>query len=183
MSIYLDPQSIKDLMNARDKIFAEAQQIYAQHGIDVLANDTLNALSIHEIVTAYDPDYNTNFHRNGEDAKSRDRLIENKCATKQPNRWGVVGKCGWQFHAQGRLEYDRYIFAVRQKDTLEIVRLWDIGSASATQAVQACLMQERQKWIDKGKPNHDAIMVPETLLLAQPVVRQSTINRCKVIEI
>lgn len=183
MSIYLDADSINDLMSVRDKIFHEAQQVYAKYGIDVLANDTLSALSIHEIVGVYDPDYNTNFHRNAEDAKSRNVLIENKCATKQPNKKGLVGKCSWQFHAQGKLESDRYIFAVRQKDTLQIVRLWDISSTGAISAVQACLFAERQKWIDRGKPNHDAIVVPEKLLMQMPVVKRSRINGCEVIVI
>lgn len=183
MAIYLDESTIKNLIEYRDRIFALAKEVMDQYEIDILANDTLNALSIHEIVKTYDPNYNTNFHRNNEDARSGDILIENKCTTKEPNRWGVVGNGGWQFHAQGKLNYDRYIFAVRRKDNLKIVRLYDITSPEAIWAVQNCLAELKQKWIDKGKPNHDAIAVPEKLLLTIKPIETSTINNCKVIKI
>jgi hypothetical protein len=183
MPIYLDKNKIEDLIDFRERMFALAQEAYTKFGIDILANDTLNALSIHEIVTVYDPDYNTNFHRNDEDAKSGDVLIENKCATKEPNKKGLVGKSGWQFHAQGKLNYDRYIFAVRRKDNLKIVRLYDISSVGATKTVQDCLAQLKQVWINKGKPNHDAIVVPEKLLLNIPVLDKKQINGCDVIRI
>lgn len=183
MAIYLDNDTIKDLVECRDKIFALAEQIYEKYEIDILANDTLNALSIHEVVTTYDSEYNTNFHRNGEDAKSGVVLIENKCSTAKPNKSGNIGKSSWQFHAQGKLNYDRYIFAVRKKDNLKLVRLYDITSKNATQVVQKCLAELKQKWIDKGKPNHDGISVPEKLLMAQPVISRTQINNCEVIKI
>lgn len=183
MGIYLEEKTIQDLINYRDKIFALAEEVMKNYGIDILANDTLNALSIHEIVKTYDSDYNTNFHRNDEDAKSGDVLIENKCATKEPNKKGVVGNSGWQFHAQGKLNYDRYIFAIRRKDNLKIVRLYDITSAHATTVVQSCLSTLKQKWIDKGKPNHDAIVVSEKLLADIEPIKTVIINNCKVIKI
>lgn len=183
MSIYLDKTTITDLINYRDKIFNLAQEVYKKHGIDILANDTLNALSIHEIVSTYDKDYNTNFHRNDEDARSGEVLIENKCATVKPGKKGAVGKSGWQFHAQGKLNYDRYIFAIRRKDNLKISRLYDIASEQATLTVQGCLADLKQKWINKGKPNHDAVVVPEKLLLEIAVISRHQINGCEVIKI
>lgn len=184
MSKYLEPNAIKDLISHRDKIFAEHKQAYEKYGIDILANDTLSALSMWEIVSKYDPNYNTNFHRNGEDAKSQDVIIEQKCATVKPSKKkGTVGKSGWQFHAQGGLEYPRYIFGVRRKDNLQIVRLYDICSPAAITAVQDCLLEQRQRWIDRGKPNHDAIAVPEKLLLNLPVLATVGINGCTVIKL
>lgn len=183
MSIYLDQNTIQDLITYRDRIFSLAEEVYQKHGIDILANDTLNALSIHEIVTQYDSDYNTNFHRNDEDAKSNGVLIENKCATLKPNAKGVVGKGGWQFHAQGKLNYDRYIFAIRRKDNLKLVRMYDITGANAIAAVQQCLAELKQAWIDKGKPNHDAIAVPEKLLLDIKPISRTQINGCEVIKV
>lgn len=183
MAIYLDKDIIADLINYRDRIFVLAQEVYAKHEIDILANDTLNALSIHEIVSEYDENYNTNFHRNEEDAKSNDVLIENKCATKKPSKKGVVGLSGWQFHAQGKLNYSRYIFAVRRKDNLKIVRLYDIEGEQSITAVQKCLAEFKQKWIDRGKPNHDAIVISEKLLLEQAVISQTRIRGCEVIKI
>lgn len=183
MAIYLDQDKIADLIGYRDQIFKIAQEVYAKHEIDILANDTLNALSIHEIVSEYDADYNTNFHRNEEDAKSNNVLIENKCATAKPTKKGTIGNSGWQFHAQGKLNYDRYIFAVRRKDNLQIVRLYDISGSVSTAAVQSCLAELKQRWIDRGKPNHDAVVVPEKLLLEQPVISRTQIKGCEVIKI
>ena len=181
-TIYFDKTAIDSLIDFRDKIFKLAQEAYQAHGIDILANDTLNALSIHEIVSSYDANYNTNFHRNNEDAKSGNTLIENKCTTKAPSKKGVIGNGGWQFHAQGKLNYSRYIFAIRRKDNLKIVRLYDISSPDAIVAVQQCLEEQKQKWINKGKPNHDAIMVPEKLFVNFDTTTE-IISGCKVIKV
>lgn len=180
-SKYLDRQSVQALVQHRDRIFAEHKAAYDQFQIDILANDTLSALSIWEIVSQYDPDYNTNFHRNGEDAKSSGVLIEQKCATVSPaKKKNTVGKAGFQFHAQGKLEYDRYIFAVRRKDDLRIVRIWDVSSPQGRDLVQQCLGDQRQRWIDRGKPNHDAIVVPEKDLMNLTVIKRQSINGCEV---
>ena len=181
MSKYIEADKIRDLINHRDLIFKQASKAYEKYGIDILANDTLSALSIWEIVSAYDKDYNTNFHRNGEDAKSGEVIIEQKCATKEhTKRTGLVGPSGWQFHAQGGLEYPRYIFAVRRKDNLQIVRIWDVQSKEALTTVACHLLLQKQKWIDKGKPNHDAIVLPEKLLPDLPKIETMTINNCRV---
>ena len=183
MAIYLNESAIQTLAKYRDQIFTIAKRAQKNRGIDILANDTLSALSIHEIVKTYDPNYNTNFHRNDEDAKSGDILIENKCSTKEPNKKGIVGNSGWQFHAQGKLNYDRYIFAIRRKDNLKIVRLYDITSKHAITVVQTLLAELKQKWIDKGKPNHDAITVPEKILTDINPIKTITINGCIVIRV
>ena len=181
MSKYIEADKIRDLIAHRDAIFAEHKTAYEKYGIDILANDTLSSLSIWEIVSEYDNNYNTNFHRNGEDAKSGNVIIEQKCATKEhTKRTGLVGLSGWQFHAQGGLEYPRYIFAVRRKDNLQIVRIWDVQSTQATDTVKQHLLDLKQRWIDRGKPNHDAIIVPEKLLLDLPQVKNMVINNCTV---
>lgn len=181
MSKYIDPDKIRDLIAHREKIFEQHQAAYEKYGIDILANDTLSALSMWEIVSQYDQNYNTNFHRNGEDAKSGQVLIEQKCATKEhTQRTGLVGLSGWQFHAQGNLQYPRYIFAVRRKDNLQIVRIWDVQSNIAIKTVQQHLFAMKQRWIDRGKPNHDAIVLPEKLLIDLPKLETMTINNCTV---
>lgn len=182
--IYLDQSAIQDLISHREKIFDEHKQVYDKYGIDILANDTLSSLSIWEIVHQYDPAYNTNFHRNGEDGRSGNTLIENKCSTVTPSRTkGTVGKAGFQFHAQGDLNHARYIFAVRRKDNLKLARIWDIQTATGVAAVQQCLAQGKQNWINKGKPNHDAIVVPEKLLLTLPVSSTQVIDGCVVYQV
>lgn len=179
--IYLPTHSIQDLIKLRDQIFAIHNSAWNSYTIDLLANDTLNALSIWEIVSQYDQDYNINFHRNGEDAMSNGVSIEQKCASKEPSKTkGTVGKVGFQFHAQGKLDYDRYVFAVRRKDNLKLVRLWDISSADAIALVQTVLQAKKQNWINRGKPNHDAILVEEKELMTLAVNDYRIIDGCEV---
>ena len=178
--LYLDQSDIQDLVAARDRIFAEHHRVWQTHQIDILANDTLSALGIWEVVKQYDNDYNINFHRNGEDAKSQSVLIEQKCATVEPGKRGGIGMANFQFHAQGKLNYDRYIFAVRRKDNLALVRLWDVASEPAVQLVQGCLAVGKQTWINKGKPNHDGILMKEKDLRVLPMIQTLQINGCQI---
>lgn len=183
MPIYLPKDSIRDLIDYRNRIFQEHQTVFKKHNIDILSNDILSSLSMWEIISQYDPDYEPNFHRNGEDGRSRSVLIERKCATKMPTLKGTVGNSGWQFHAQETDKSSRYIFAVRRKDNLNIVRIYDISTANGLAVVKKCLDQGRQKWIDKGKPNHDAVVVPETLLKTLRPVKIEIIDQCTVIHL
>lgn len=184
MGIYLDKDSILDLISFRNKIFAEHAKAYKKHNIDILSNDILSSLSMWEIINQYDPNYEPNFHRNGEDGKSGEILIERKCSTVKPSKTqDKIGKSGWQFHAQETQKCSRYIFAVRRKDNLKIVRIYDISSKSAIEVVRNCLAEARQKWIDKGKPNHDAILVPEKILLDLKAKETLYINDCTVVKL
>jgi hypothetical protein len=169
---YLESQALVELDEYRRKIFALRAEAYAKSGIDVLDNDTLSALSIYEIVHQYDPDYNINFARNGEDGKSGEVLIEQKASRiEKKKKSGVYAKAGFQFHAMGNIEYDRYIFATRDKGTLDLIRIYDISIKANTKLVQKHLLGERQKWEDKNKKlgytqKHDVIIMPEDVLTA-----------------
>lgn len=181
MGIYLTRESILDLIKHRDKCFIEHAAAYAKYGIDILSNDILSSLSMYEIISQYDPSYEPNFHRNGEDGRSGEVLIERKCSTvKVAKRKGTVGKGGWQFHAQETVKCSRYIFAVRRKDNLKIVRIYDIMSDAGINTVQECLEIGRQNWINRGMPNHDAIVIQEKTLLTLPVVESFEIDYCLV---
>lgn len=184
MGIYLDKSSILDLVSFRNKIFEEHAKAYQKYNIDILSNDILSSLSMWEIISQYDQDYEPNFHRNGEDGRSKDVLIERKCSTVKPTKTkNTVGNSGWQFHAQETQKCARYIFAVRRKDNLKIVRIYDIVSKSAIQTVRDCLDNGREQWIKKGKPNHDAIVVPEKLLLTLPKQEVLNIDGCVVVKL
>ena len=96
MAKYLKPEVLAQLDEYRRKIFALREEAYQLTGIDVLDNDTLSALSIYEIVRQYDPDYNINFARNGEDAKSLDVDIEMKASRiERKKRSGLYGLAGF----------------------------------------------------------------------------------------
>jgi hypothetical protein len=189
MAIYLDPKDLIELDQYRRKIFALRAEAYAKFKIDVLDNDTLSSLSIYEVVSKYDVDYNINFARNGEDAKSGSVLIEQKASRiLKKKKTGQYPYSGFQFHAMGNIEYDRYIFATRDKATLDIVRIYDISGDENTFQIQAHLLGERQKWEDKNEKlgktqKHDVIILPEELLVKHLIdVTKQTYNGVEVIK-
>jgi hypothetical protein len=181
MANYLDKSALIELDEYRKKIFALREEAYNKFKIDVLDNDTLSALSIYEIVSQYDSNYNINFSRNGEDGKSlietktgtpKEILIEQKASRiEKKKRSGLYPSAGFQFHAMGNIEYDRYIFAARDKGTLELIRIYDISVKENTKLVQKHLLGERSKWEDKNKKlgrtqKHDVIIMPEDVLIS-----------------
>jgi hypothetical protein len=187
MAKYLDKESLAGLDEFRHKIFALRAEAYAKYKIDVLDNDTLSALSIYEKVVQYDPDYNVNFARNGEDAISKGVLIEQKCSRVQmKKRTTDYPSAAFQFHAMGNLDYNRYILVTRDKATLDLVCIYDVSAAANTKLIQEHLLQERNKWLAKGrldekKMKHDVIMIPETILVSMAGAKTQTINGCKVV--
>jgi hypothetical protein len=174
MAKYLEPEVLAQLDEYRKQIFALREAAYKLTGIDVLDNDTLSALSIYEIVRQYDPNYNINFARNGEDAMSvlNDLIvyIEMKASRiERKKRSGLYGLAGFQFHAMGNIEYDRYILVTRDKATLSLIRIYDIAGAENCLQIQAHLLGEREAWLargrkDQAKMKHDVIQLPEALL-------------------
>jgi hypothetical protein len=170
MANYLKPETLAQLDEYRRKIFALREEAYKLTGIDVLDNDTLSALSIYEIVRQYDTDYNINFARNGEDAKSLGVDIEMKASRiERKKRSGQYGLAGFQFHAMGNIEYNRYILVTRDKATLSLIRIYDISDAANCLQIQAHLLAEREAWLargrkDQAKMKHDVIQLPEALL-------------------
>lgn len=187
MAKYLESSDIRELIKIRDKIFPERIKAFDQYKIDVLDNDVLSSLSIWEIVSQYDKDYNINFARNGEDAISNSVIIEQKCSSVIPSKQGKIKSAAFQFHAMGNLEYPRYIFVVRRKDNLDIVRLYDIKNDTNTKIIFDHLMNERNKWLEKGRINEeknmkrDVITLPETIFQTKIKINNTiTINNCKV---
>ena len=160
MAKYLDSAALTEMNEARLQIFAIRAEIYRNYQIDVLDTDALSALSIHEIVSQYDSDYNINFSRNGEDAISNGVLIEQKAArvagaltkTGKPRK-NADADAGFQFHAMGDIEHDRYIFVARKKDDLSVIRMYDISTKSNCQIIINHLKQERANWLAKGQKN------------------------------
>lgn len=187
MAKYLDPEVLKELDEYRKRIFADREEIYRKHKIDVLDTDTLSSLSVYEIVSQYDTDYNINFARNGEDAMSEGVKIEQKCSrVERRKRLGTYPDALYQFHAMGDLIYPRYILVSRDKATLALVKLYDISLAENVKLVQDYLMGERKAWedrcaIDKKYMKRDVIGIPESVLAEKLTVTEKlTINDCEV---
>lgn len=183
-----------DVMNqAREQIFAIRTKIYRQFKIDILDTDALSALSIFKIVNQYDPNYNVNFARNGEDARSLGVLIENKAtrvagpltATGKPRK-GAGTDAAFQFHAMGDLDHARYIFVARNKEDLSVMRIYDISTKENRQIVLDHLMSERDAWLlrsagNQAKMKRDIILLPEKTILEKLIFpTKMVIDNCQV---
>lgn len=193
MAKYFDSASLKEMNDARQEIYKQRELIYQKYKIDLLDTDALSALSIYEIVNQYDPDFNINFARNGEDAKSNGVLIEQK-ATRVEGPLTKTGKprknagvdAAFQFHAMGDIDHARYIFVARNKTDLSVVRIYDIGEASNVKKVVGHLMAERNAWLAKTQGNQasmkrDIIVLPEQFILKNiKFGKPMTVNGCQV---
>jgi hypothetical protein len=188
MAKYLDPEALKELDQYRKKIFELRAEAYAKFKIDVLDNDTLSALSIYEIVSQYDTDYNINFARNGEDALSQGVKIEQKASrVEKKKRSGEYPEAQFQFHAMGDLEYPRYILVSRDKTDLKLIRIYDISSPANVAVIQNYLLAQRSQWLERGrldesKMKRDVISIGESTLEQLTGVTRTTVQGCEVIQ-
>jgi hypothetical protein len=193
MPIYLQQDALAAMNEARKQIFAIRTAMYKAHKIDILDTDALSALSIYEIVSQYDPSYNINFARNGEDAKSGEVLIEQKASrVNSPfTAKGKVRKNGernavFLFHAMGDLNHSRYIFVARDKTDLAILRLYDISSQANAEKVHNELMAQRKAWqakvaLDEKNAKRDVIGIDEKFILDNLVLPTNLeIGGCKI---
>jgi len=193
MSKYFTKDILDELNLARKNIYSFRTSMYEMYKIDILDTDALSALSIYEIVSQYDSNYNINFSRNGEDAKSGSVLIEQKAArvdgpitsTGKPRK-NAGRDATFLFHAMGDIKHQRYIFVARNKNDLTICRLYDILQETNNSKIFTKLLEERNKWLSKGiqdnnKMKHDVISINESFLLEQLALPiQLTINNCQV---
>jgi len=188
MANYLDKDSLAGLDEYRHKIFALRAEAYQKYKIDVLDNDTLSALSIYEIVSEYDSDYNINFARNGEDSKSNNVLIEQKASRiAKKKKSGQYPTASFQFHAKGNIEYNRYIFATRDLATLELIRIYDISNEKNTKLIQQDLLNKRANWEAKNlklgyTQKYDVILLDEEFLQKLEASTKQIINGVEVIQ-
>lgn len=193
MAKYLNPTSLYEMDEARKRIFADRETIYKKFKVDILDTDALSSLSIYNIVKQYDPNYNINFARNGEDAKSGETLIEHKASRVEGSFTTKTGKlrknagldAAFQFHAMGDLEHQRYIFVARCKDDLSILRMYDISNKDNCKKIINHLMSERQKWLDRSsgdpsKMKRDIILISEKQILEQIKFNNTTIDNVVV---
>jgi len=199
--ITLTADQIAKMVKAQEIIYAAHNEIWNECHLNVLDNDCLSSLTLSKIVQTYDPSYTVNFGRNGVDAVANSGVIENKTirldgftrdgvfveANRKPN--GEYPNCRknhkyrgqFQFHAEGDLNYPRYIFGVLRKDTLEPLRIYDIRRPKNVNFVQEYLHTKRQVWLVKGKKKHDVIAIEETVLHANIKFTTSIVDGCEVL--
>lgn len=172
MAKYFDRQKLDIVIAASKEIVQKRNEVLKQTGIDILDTDAISSAFIFEIVSQYDSDYNINFARNGEDARSGEILIEQK-ATRVAGALTKTGKlrkgagtdAAFQFHAMGDLDSPRYIFVARDKETLELLRVYDISSAANQARVLDHLMAQRAAWLTKGFQKRDIILLTEKFII------------------
>lgn len=182
-TIFFTKDQILDLINFKNFIVDSRNKAFEKYSIDILSNDILSSIDMWEIIFEYDNKYQPNFHRNGIDGKSSDLLIERKCSKKKPNSKGEIGLSDWKFHAQEKTKANRYIFGVRRADNLSLIRIYDIESDKGIETVHKCLDIARKKWIEKGKPSWDALVVPEKILLQLTPIDKLNIKNCLITKI
>ncbi len=195
MSKYFDKQILDVLIKASKEIVKIRNKVANSADVDILDTDAISSLFIYEIVSQYDPDYNINFSRNGEDAKSNGILIEQKATrvegpltkTGKPRK-GAGEDAAFQFHAMGDLDYPRYIFVARNRKDLSIVRIYDISKSKNRKIVLKHLTRERNSWLersnaDKRLMKRDIITLPEKFILANlDLPTKLEINGCVILK-
>jgi hypothetical protein len=193
MAKYFEKDALSEMNEARQKIFAERERIYKKYKIDILDTDALSSLSIHEVVSEYDPDFNVNFARNGEDGRSKETLIEHK-STRVEGALTKTGKprknagsdAAFLFHAMGDLDHPRYLFVAKNKDDLKVTRVYDISSKANRKLVLKHLQAEKAAWLERGKKDaklmkRDIIAITEKFIISKlKFPTQLDINGCTV---
>jgi len=193
MANYLSKTTLEVLAKASKEIIEIRNRVAKLTSIDLLDTDKISSLLLYEVVSQYDKNYNINFSRNGEDAKSNEILIENKTTRVQgpltktgKHRKGAGTDAAFQFHADGDLDHQRYILAAKDKDSLSIVRLYDISSKKNRKIILDHLLSERLAWhkrceIDSEHRKRDLILLPETLLIEKlTIAKKFIINNCTI---
>jgi hypothetical protein len=191
---YFDSSTLDILTQASKEIVAIRNRVHQLTTVDLLDTDAISSSFLYEIITQYDPEYNVNFGRNNEDAKSKGILIENKTTRVLGNltktgklRKGAGEDASFQFHADGDLEHPRYIFAAKNKDDLAIIRLYDISSTANCKLILDHLLAMREEWhercrIDPKHKKRDVIVLPEKFILENlNLTTKETINNCVIL--
>ena len=178
MPKYFNTDTLHEMNAARKVIYEQRELIYKKFNIDILDTDALSSLSIYEIISKYDSNYNINFSRNGEDAKSKDILIEQKASRVESSKITKSGKlrknagvdAQFLFHAMGDIDHDRYIFVARCKRELSVLRIYDISKKNNIKFILDHLLQQRSNWLenakkDKSKMKRDVISIGEKTII------------------
>ena len=193
MSLYFDISTLNELNEKRKNIYSIRNEIYKKYKLDSLDTDVLSSLSIYELVSKYDGQFNINFSRNGEDAMSSNICIELK-TSRVEGRYTKTGRlrkhadrdAAFHFHAMGDLAHSRYIFAAKSKEDLSIVRLYDISNVSNCSLIVNRLADKKNSWLkkvngDPKKMKHDLILMEESFILDNlSFCNQFVIGECKV---
>jgi len=163
--------------------------------IDLLDTDKIKTVVSAGVIKQYDPDYRVNMRRNGIDGASGEDRIEVKNsvienATRRRMSGPNEGKCrdaGWQFHAFHNEDYDRLILIVWDKESLEVVRIYDIKHIENIEKIKTHLDKETETFNEKvkqmgKKATRDVIVLPEQLVAQSQNLSTSIVEGVTVIK-
>jgi hypothetical protein len=189
MAKYLDKEAVDIIINSSKEIVKIRNRVLQETSVDLLDTDSISAAFIHEIVTQYDIDYNTNFSRFGEDGKSNGVLLEHK-ASKVKGQLTPTGKVRvgygtdavFQFHAMGDIDCARYIFVARHEETLELLRMYDISAEDNRLKVLKHLQAAKDEYLAIGFRKRDIISLSEKFILENLTFpHKQTIGNCVIL--
>lgn len=169
MSTYLTETTLNELENAVSEISKIRESILKSTGVDILVNDTVNNININKIVKKYDPSFEINFSRNGEDAKS-DNIsnIELKSTTLEIKKNNTYPKASFAFHAMGKLDHDSYMFVSRDKASGLPIAIFDIRLQENAKKVYQELLKMSDHWYETKakvkKTSYDVIRLSEDFI-------------------
>ena len=179
MAKYLTENDLLQVETYVEQICNARSDCLARLGLDILSTDNLSSVLVYKIVSKYDPNFNVNFARNGEDATSNGVAIEMKNSSVDK----PTSAASFMFHAMGDLHHPRYIFVARDKKTLKSIRLYDISEATNVALVQAELEQLKQNYLKDGFRKFDGIYIKEKFFQEKlNMSNQIQVENCKVIK-
>jgi len=172
---YLSTKIVDDLVLRAEELQKLIVKTIQDYDVNLTETDTLSSLAIYKIVKQYDDDFNINFARNGEDARSNGTPIEQKCCRvaddlsnkRKKLRKQAGNDAAWIFHAMGDIEHERYILAVRHKTNLNMLRIYDISTLNNCKLIYIELLRLSDEWykvVKKKKTKRDTISLTETFL-------------------
>ena len=162
MASYFSSVQLQEFTVAQKAIYEERSRIFSKYGINILDTDSLSSLQIYNVISLYDRDFNVNFSRNGEDASSKGVLIEQKTSKIKRER----DKASFMFHALGDILHRRYIFAIRSKSDLKLMRLYDISLEENVEKVQKEMIRMKDEYMSRGFRKHDVIFLKEKFIIS-----------------
>ena len=202
--IHLNKADQAEITAAIEQMLVVRNAIQKKFRIDVLETDTISSTAIQKIVEQYDPTFSVNYARNGYDAKNEKGEAESKSARIDGfDRRGVYVEASFNvkanrypdcrtdkkytgsytFHAEGDIEHKRYIFAARRKDTLKVIRIFDVNSKKNVKVINDILKQNRDAWLAAGKKKRDTINITEKDMLEKfSSQTHEIIDGCEVIK-
>ena len=197
--VFLDDFQMKILEDHAKKIIEHRNSsrvaVKAEISIDLLDTDKIKTVLSAPIIKQYDPNYRVNMRRNGIDAVSGKFNCENKNSSmKNPTRplkhgpnKGKLKNASWAFHAFHNDNYNCMILSIWDKESLDLVQIYDIRQTKNIQKIKEYLHAEAEIFSKKvkqvgKKATNDRVDLPEQFIAQFSNLSTSVVERVTVIK-